>query len=80
MKEKFSRAVEVFDGLSAVSLIGEGITDTPEILLKLTSLFRQNDIRIAGFHTSSFRISLLVQTEIFDKALNLLHDFSKENN
>lgn len=80
IKDKFSRAVEVFDGLSAVSLIGEGITDTPEILLKLTSLFRQNDIRIAGFHTSSFRISLLVNTEIFEKALNLLHDFSKENN
>ena len=80
IKEKFSHAVEIFDGLSAVSIIGEGITDTPEILLKLTALFRKNDIRIAGFHTSSFRISLLVSTEIFEKALNLLHEFSKDNN
>lgn len=79
IKEKFSSSVEIFDGLSAVSLIGEGITDTPEILLKLTSLFRENDIRIAGFHTSSFRISLLVQTDLFEKALDLLHKFSKES-
>ena len=80
IKQKFNHAVEVFDNLSAVSLIGDGITDTPEILLKLTSLFRQNDIHISGFHTSSFRISLLVSTGIFDKALNLMHDFLKENN
>jgi len=80
IKAKFSNSVEVFDNLSTVSIIGDGITDKPDILLEITSLFRQNDIRIAGFHTSSFRISLLVQTDIFEKALNLLHNFSKENN
>ena len=80
IKAKFSNSVEVFDNLSTVSIIGDGITDKPDILLEITSLFRQNDIRIAGFHTSSFRISLLVQTDLFEKALNLLHNFSKENN
>ena len=80
IKQKFSHAVEVFDGLSTVSIIGDGITDKPDILLEITSLFRKNNIRIAGFHTSSFRISLLVSTELFEKALNLLHDFSNENN
>ena len=80
IKAKFSNSVEVFDNLSTVSIIGDGITDKPDILLEITSLFRQNNIRIAGFHTSSFRISLLVQTDLFEKALNLLHNFSKENN
>ena len=79
LKARFSNAVEVFDNLSAVSIIGDGITDKPDILLEITSLFRQNDIRIAGFHTSSFRISLLVQTELFEKALSLLHKYSKES-
>ena len=79
LKEKFSSAVEVFDDLSAVSIIGDGITDKPYILLEITSLFRQNDIRISGFHTSSFRISLLVQTDLFEKALALLHKYSKES-
>lgn len=79
IKQKFSSSVEVFDDLSAVSIIGDGITDKPDILLEITSLFRQNDIRIAGFHTSSFRISLLVQTELFEKALTLLHKYSKES-
>ena len=79
IKQKFSSSVEVFDDLSAVSIIGDGITDKPDILLEITSLFRQNDIRIAGFHTSSFRISLLVQTELFEKALALLHKYSKES-
>ena len=73
MKAKFSNSVEVFDDLSAVSIIGDGITDKPD-----TSLFRKNDIRIAGFHTSSFRISLLVRTDLFEKALALLHKYSKE--
>ena len=77
LKERFSSAVEVFDDLSAVSIIGDGITDKPDILLEITSLFRQNDIRIAGFHTSSVRISLLVQTELFEKALALLHKYSR---
>ena len=79
IKAKFSSSVEVFDNLSAVSIIGDGITDKPDILLEITSLFRQNDIRIAGFHTSSFRISLLVQTDLFEKALALLHKYSKES-
>ena len=80
IKAKFSNSVEVFDNLSTVSIIGDGITDKPDILLEITSLFRQNDIRIAGFHTSSFRISLLVQTDLFEKALSLLHKYSKESN
>ena len=79
IKAKFSSSVEVFDGLSTVSIIGDGITDKPDILLEITSLFRKNDIRIAGFHTSSFRISLLVQTDLFEKALSLLHKYSKES-
>ena len=79
IKQKFSSSVEVFDDLSAVSIIGDGITDKPDILLEITSLFRQNNIRIAGFHTSSFRISLLVQTNLFEKALALLHKYSKES-
>lgn len=79
IKAKFSSSVEVFDGLSTVSIIGDGITDKPDILLEITSLFRKNDIRIAGFHTSSFRISLLVQTDLFEKALTLLHKYSKES-
>lgn len=79
IKAKFSSSVEVFDGLSTVSIIGDGITDKPDILLEITSLFRKNDIRIAGFHTSSFRISLLVQTDLFEKALALLHKYSKES-
>lgn len=77
IKAKFSGSVQVFDDLSAVSIIGDGITDKPDILLEITSLFRKNDIRIAGFHTSSFRISLLVQTDLFEKALTLLHKYSR---
>ena len=77
IRAKFSSSVQIFDDLSAVSIIGDGITDKPDILLEITSLFRKNDIRIAGFHTSSFRISLLVQTDLFEKALTLLHKYSR---
>lgn len=75
LREKFNYSVEIFKDLSAVSLVGEGITDRPNILLQTIRLLKNNDIAIAGFHTSSFRISLLVDTKEFEKSLNLLHEY-----
>lgn len=73
LKKKFITQVEVFTDLSAVSIVGEGITDRPEMLLESIELLKTNKIAVSGFHTSSFRISLLIKSEFLKKALDLLH-------
>jgi len=75
LSEKFATTVEIIKDLSAVSIVGEGITDRPDTLLEAISLLKTNEIPVSGFHTSSFRISILINSELLDKSLELLHTF-----
>ncbi len=75
LSEKFAATVEIIKDLSAVSIVGEGITDRPDTLLEAIALLKTNDIPVSGFHTSSFRISLLINSELLDKSIELLHTF-----
>ncbi len=75
LREKFQTAVEIINDLSAVSIVGEGITDKPDTLLDAIELLKSNEIKVSGFHTSSFRISLLLSTEKLEKSINLLHKY-----
>lgn len=73
LKEKFISTVEIFDDLSAVSIVGDGITDRQEVLLNSVSILRENSIKVFAFHTSSFRISMLVENRNLDKSVKLMH-------
>jgi len=73
LKEKFTSTVEVFDDLSAVSIVGDGITDRQEVLLNSVNILKQNSIKVFAFHTSSFRISMLVESGNLDKSVKLMH-------
>lgn len=75
LREKFESSVEIFTDLSAVSIVGDGITDKPDILLESINLLKKEEIPVSGFHTSSFRISLLIKNEHLEKSLDLLHKY-----
>jgi aspartate kinase len=75
LRARFETAVEIFTELSAVSIVGEGITDRPDTLLEAIKLLKTNDIPVSGFHTSSFRISLLIKSGMMEKAVKLLHEY-----
>jgi aspartate kinase len=77
LRTKFENTVEIFNDLSAVSIVGEGITDRPDTLLEAIELLKNNEIQVSGFHTSSFRISLLLKQELLEKAVNLLHEYCR---
>ena len=77
LRTKFENAVETFLDLSAVSIVGEGITDRSDTLLEAITLLKTNEIPVSGFHTSSFRISLLIKHDLLEKAVNLLHEYCK---
>lgn len=78
LRSKFCESIVITEDLSAVSLVGEGITDRPDTLLESIKMMNENEINVSGFHTSSFRISLLVNTENLEKSLNLLHKYCVE--
>jgi aspartate kinase len=65
---------------SAVSLIGSGITDRQNFLLDSLTLLRNLRIRIAGLHTSSFRITFLPDRTRLREAVQVLHEHFIEMN
>ena len=80
LSARFAGAIEVFEELSTVSVVGDGIMDKPDALLETLDLMKKSQIELFGFHTSSFRISLLVKLADFEKSLKLLHErFSAED-
>ena len=73
LKKRFPSEVEIFDDLSAVSIVGDGVTDNQNVLLNSIDTLKKNKIKVFGFHTSSFRISVLVKSENLDKSVKLMH-------
>jgi aspartate kinase len=73
LKIMFPQFIELEEKLSAISLIGEGLTNNVDILGETISYFEQNQIKIYGITTTSFRISLLIERERIKEAVKLCH-------
>jgi aspartate kinase len=69
----FESNVRILRDLSAVSLIGTGITDRHKYLLDSLTLLRDAGISITGLQTSSFRISVLPARSRMREAVQLFH-------
>jgi aspartate kinase len=65
--------VRIIQNLSAVSMIGSGITDRYEFLLDSLNLLRDLDVEIAGLQTSSFRITFLLDRSRMHKVVQSFH-------
>lgn len=73
VRKVFEPRVRVLRNFSAVSLIGNGITDRQSLLIDSLTLLRDAAIPIAGLQTSSFRISFLVGRSRMSEAVRLFH-------
>jgi aspartate kinase len=73
LTERFADQVQLRADLGAVSLIGAGINQTFENMLRTRSLLHAAGIEPAGWHTSSFRITVLVHKDQLESAVLLLH-------
>ncbi len=60
LSELAGSQIRVMQNLSAVSLIGSGITDRYGFLMNSLNLLREMNVMISGVHTSSFRITFLL--------------------
>lgn len=73
MKGIFKSTVDIYHNYSAVSLVGAGITDRHDFLLESIGILRDNNIPAGSFHTSSFRISMLVERKLLEKTTKLFY-------
>jgi aspartate kinase len=70
---KYSDLIQVEEMLSALSLIGEGLMNDVDILNDTISYLEENEIKIYGIVTTSFRISLLIERNIIKDGVRLCH-------
>jgi aspartate kinase len=77
IKEKllkdYPELIQIEENLSTISLIGEGLTSNVEILNETISHLEQNNIKLYGISTTSFRISLLIERNKLEESVRLCH-------
>jgi aspartate kinase len=69
----FPSELEISRDCGAVSLIGTGITDRYHYLQDSLRLLSNAGIRVGALHTSSFRISLLIDRRHLAEAVRIFH-------
>jgi aspartate kinase len=69
----FPSELEISRDCGAVSLIGTGITDRYHYLQDSLRLLSNAGIRVGALHTSSFRISLLIDRDRLAQAVRVFH-------
>jgi aspartate kinase len=72
--------IRIVQNLSAVSMIGSGITDRYGFLLDSLNLLRNLKVEIAGLHTSSFRITYLLDRSRMHGVVQSFHKHFIETN
>ena len=71
--DTFQGHIQIEENLSAISIIGEGLTNGVDILNDTISYLEDNQIKIYGIATTSFRLSFLVERERIKEAVILCH-------
>jgi aspartate kinase len=73
LRERFPDEFDLCRDYCAISLIGTGITDRYQYLQDCFRLLSTADIQIGALHTSSFRISLLIDRAKLEDVVRLFH-------
>jgi aspartate kinase len=71
--QKFPSELTVNRDCGALSLIGAGITDRYQYLLDSLLVLSEAGFQVSALHTSSFRISLLIERRHLTEAVRMFH-------
>ncbi|RPI74426.1 MAG: aspartate kinase [Ignavibacteriales bacterium] len=74
LSNKYNNKILFIEKLSAISLIGEGLTRDNTILQTALQLLTDFNIKYYGITTTSFRISLLIEQAQLIQCINLFHN------
>ena len=80
LETRFGGTAPLVDGLGAVSVIGAGINATYANVRRGSGALHRAGIQPCGLHTSSFRITWLLDRASVDRAVRLLHEEFLEGN
>ena len=61
--------------IAKISIIGVGMRSNAGVAAKMFSVLSDNDINIDVISTSEIKISILINDDQAEKAVNMLHDF-----
>ena len=75
LEEKLRDGIYVNESLAALSIIGEGFSRNNDALMETMKLLDKHSIYYYGVNTTSFRISLLVEKYLLEKAVEICHEY-----
>ena len=67
-------SIEVDDDIAKVSVVGRGMRGQSGIASKMFQVLADNEINILMITTSEIKISVVIQKDLMEKAVNALHD------
>ena len=67
-------SIEVDDDIAKVSVVGRGMRGQSGIASKMFQALADNEINILMITTSEIKISVVIQKDLMEKAVNALHD------
>ena len=67
-------AIEVDDDIAKVSIVGRGMRGQSGIASKMFQALADHEINILMITTSEIKISVVIQKDLMEKAINALHD------
>jgi len=74
LKKRIGDGIFFDEDLSALSIIGEGLTRNSLVLMETLALLNEKGISVSGIATTSFRISLLIPKNWIEQSVRLCHD------
>lgn len=75
LNNKLKDDIYINESFSTLSIIGEGFSRSNKVLLDTLKLLRDNEIEYYGVGTTSFRISILVERDLLERAVKVCHDY-----
>ena len=67
-------SIEVDDNIAKVSVVGRGMRGQSGIASKMFQALADHEINILMITTSEIKISVVIQKDLMEKAVNALHD------
>ncbi|MCW8806350.1 MAG: aspartate kinase [Ignavibacteriaceae bacterium] len=75
LEEKLRDGIYINESLAALSIIGEGFSRNNDALTETMKILDKNGIVYYGVNTTSFRISLLIEKYLLEKAVKICHEY-----
>jgi aspartate kinase len=79
LENKLRHEIYINDCLATLSIIGEGFSKNSNVLKDTLNILGERQIEIFGVGTTSFRISILVERDLLEEAVEVCHDYWMKN-